>query len=101
AAVPPVLGEVQAEPGPGHRPGGPAGLAAALADGGGDVPEVGVVVAGPAARSVDVAGGLAAGLGEFGDEAQQRLVALGEVAALGRPVVHLHIDVGGEVAVPG
>jgi len=40
-------------------------------------------------------------LGEVGDQVEERLVALGEAGGLGRPVVHLDVDVGRPVGVPG
>ena len=46
-------------------------------------------------------GRLAAGDGHVVDQVEQRLVALGEVGHLHRPVVHLGVDVDGLLAVPG
>ena len=91
-----VLPEMLAEPGraaDGRAPG--RGLA-----GRGEAPRVGDDVRHPAARVVVGLRGLAARLDQRGDELVQRLVQLGEVADLGRPVVHLHVDVEVPVAVP-
>ena len=66
----------------------------------GESPRVGDDVRHPAARIVVGLRGLAARLDQRGDELVQRLMEFGEVADLGGPVVHLHVDVEMPVAVP-
>ena len=91
-----VLPEVLAEPrraADGRAPG-------RIFAGRGEAPGVGDDVRHPAARVVVGLRGLAARLDQRGDELVQRLVQLGEVADLGRPVVHLDVDVEMPVAVP-
>ena len=97
-----VLPEVLAEPGAGHRPEGPGGIALAeVAHGRGLAPDVGVVVRDPAAAAVVDPRRLASVDGEAPDQVEERLVALGEVRHLGGPHVHLGIDVDRPVAAPG
>ena len=54
----------------------------------------------PAAGAVVLPGHLAALVRELADHAEERLGALGEVADLGRPVVHLGVDVGRVFRIP-
>ena len=97
-----MLPEVGAEPGAAHAPVGPGGRALSeVADRGGLPPQIHIVVRYPAAAAVVDGGGSCAGLAEAFDQVEQRPVALGEVAGLGVPVVHLGVDVGGPVGAPG
>ena len=64
-------------------------------------PEIGVVMDHPAAAVVIGLGGLRAGLGEVLDQPEQGLVAFGQIADLGGPVIHLQVDVDGVFAAPG
>ena len=96
-----VLPQVPAQPAAGHRPEGEHRAALPVrAHRGGHAPEVGVVVADEAGRAVILAGGALAALGQLAQQALHRLEAFGQVHPVGRPVVHLGIDVDGVVAVP-
>ena len=96
-----VLPQVHRVPGRAHRPVGPLRVALApVPDRGGLPPQVGVVVRHPAPRPVVDPRGLAAVSRELGDHPQHRLVALGEVRHLRRPVVHLAVDVHRPVGAP-
>ena len=66
----------------------------------GEAPDVGDVMRDEAARAVVHARGLAAWLAQRIEKVEQRLVQLGEVGHLRRPVVHLQVDVEVIVGVP-
>ena len=66
----------------------------------GEAPDVGDVVRHESARAVVHARRLAAGLAQRIEKVEQRLVQLGEVGHLRRPVVHLQVDVEVIVRVP-
>ena len=96
-----VLPEVRAEPRPAHRPVRPLRVAAAeVPDRGGLCPEVGVVVRHPAARSIVDLRRAPAVRRQRLDEGEERLVGLRQVRHLGRPVVHLGVDVERPVGAP-
>ena len=78
----------------GQKPQGPS-------IGRGRPPEIGVVVGDPAAGAPMHLGGAGAGYREVLDHGHQRLDALAQVGGLGRPVVHLGIDVDRVLAAPG
>ena len=65
-----------------------------------EAPDVGDVMRHEPARAVVHARGLAPGLAQRFEEIEQRLVQLGEVGHLGRPVVHLQVDVEVIVRIP-
>ena len=65
-----------------------------------EAPDVGDVMRDEPARAVVHARGLAAGLAQRIEKLKQRLVQLGKVGHLRRPVVHLQIDVEVIVGVP-
>ncbi len=92
-----VFPEMLAEPGTAHGPHAEPGCI----DRSGPAPEVDVVVRHPAAAVVVDAGGLRAGDGDLPEHVEEGLVALGEVRHLGRPVVHLGVDVDRVLAAPG
>ena len=92
-----VLEEVGREPRGAHRPEAPTGAV----DGGRRTPEVGVVVGDEAARPVVGPRRPSARLAQLLDQVEERLVALREVRHLGRPVVHLGVDVDRVLAAPG
>ena len=91
-----VLPQVLAEPGRAADGGAPGGGFA----GRGEAPGIGDHVRHPAARIVVGLGRLAARLDQRRDELVQRLVKFGQIADLGGPVVHLHVDVEVPIAVP-
>ncbi len=91
-----VFPEVVTEPGPAGRPD-----AVDVVDRRGAPPVVGVVVDHPPPGAVLLPGGPRAADGQVVDQVEQGLVALAEVRALRRPVVHLDVDVGGVLAPPG
>src|SRR5262245_42200050 len=64
-------------------------------------PDVGVVMNHKAARAVEVFGNAAPVIERIVDEIEQRLVKLGEVGDLRRPVIHFRVDVDRVLAVPG
>ena len=70
-------------------------------DRGGAAPEVGVVVQDPAARAVMLLRGRPARSRRHPRSGRRAARALGEVRDLGRPVVHLGVDVDRVLAVPG
>ena len=97
-----VLPEVLRQPRAAHRPRRPDRVAfAEAADRRGLPPQVRVVMRRPAAGAVVDARGRRTRGGEFADHLQQRLVTFGQVGGLGRPVVHLGVDVDRVVAAPG
>ena len=91
-----MLPEVEAEP---WAAGDPDAVVGGV-DGGGAAPEVEVVVERPAAGAVMFLRGDAAGFAEFFEGFEERIVALGEIGALGGPVVHLGVDVAGVFGIP-
>lgn len=99
-AEPHQVGQLQRQPGAGHRPERPGRVGVPRADGRCVGPRVGVVVGDPAGRRVQLAGGGGARDGERLDEVEQRGGAFGEVGDPGRPVVHLGVDVQGVARTP-
>ncbi len=96
-----VLPQVVAEPRARQREVGPLRLSAAVvAHRRRLAPEVGVVVRAPAAAAVVDAGRFRAVHAQILDEVEERGVALGQVGDLGRPVVHLRVDVDRVVRAP-
>ena len=91
-----VVPEMLAEPGGAGHGGAPRGGFAR----GGEAPWVRQQEGNPAACVVVGFGGLLARSNERLDQGEERFVQLGEVGDLGRPVVHLHVDVGVPVAIP-
>ena len=67
----------------------------------GDAPDVGVVVGHPSLLAIHHLRRLGTALAHLADEPEQRLVEVRQACHLGRPVVHLQVDVGGVLAVPG
>ena len=98
AAVGGDVVELQLEPEPAHGPDRPPCLPG---DGGGVPPGVGVVVHGPAVRAVQATCRLATPLPEQRDELLERLRRGRHVGGADEPVVHLQVDVRGEVRGPG
>ena len=92
-----VFPEMLAEPGTADGPHAVLGRI----DRSGPAPEIDVVVGHPAAAVVVDAGGLRAGDRDVPEHVEEGLVALGEVCHLGRPVVHLGVDVDRVLAAPG
>ena len=66
-----------------------------------DAPQVCIVMRHPAAGAVHGAGRDGTRLAQFTDELEQGLGGLRKACHLGRPVVHLRVDVDGVFAVPG
>ena len=91
-----VLPEMLRQPGGAGRPQARARQVAGRRE----APDVGDVMGDEAARAVVDARGLAARLAQRLEEVEQRLVQLGEVGHLRRPVVHLQVDVEVIVGVP-
>ena len=91
-----VFPEILAEP---RAAGGPVSPRAV--NGRRRAPEVGVVVRDPATGAPVHLRGARAGLREVLHHPQERFDALAEIARLGRPVVHLGVDVDGVFAAPG
>ena len=91
-----AIPEVQAQPRAAHRPHAPRGTVNRR----GRAPQVRVVMRHPAARAVLRLRGARAGHGEIIHHREQRLDALGEIARLGGPVIHLRVDVDGVFAAP-
>ena len=54
----------------------------------------------PAASAIEVPGGVRAGGGDIANQLVEGREHLAQVRGLHRPVVHLHIDIGGVVAAP-
>ncbi len=92
-----VLPEVRAQPGAARGPQAPQ----RAVDRRGGPPQVGVVMANPAARAVHAMRGHRPRNREILDHPDQRLDALGEGGDLGRPIVHLGVDVDRVLAAPG
>ncbi len=90
-----VLPRVGGQPGSPHRPDTMDSIR-----GGRAAPSVRKMVDHPAARAVGGLGGAGAGFDEAFDEVDERQFAIGQTGEVGRPVVHLEIDVGMEVGVP-
>src|SRR6185369_3119882 len=63
-------------------------------------PEIRIVMTNPTASTVLNASSARAILNQLGNHSQQRLVTFGQVCRLGRPVVHLGVDVDGVLAFP-
>ena len=97
AAIIVMIPQMQAQPGAAGRPETPS----RAVDGRGRAPQVGVVVDDPAARAVHLPRGPRAGLGEVPHHRDQRGHAFLEPGRLGRPVVHLRVDVDRVLAAPG
>ncbi len=96
-----VLPGMEAQPDPSHRPVRPHRVALTeVAYRVAHRPDVGVVVGGPASGPVEVARRHRARLRDVPEEPEQRLVALGQIRRLRRPVVHLGVDVDRVVAAP-
>ena len=91
-----VLPQVLGQPG---RPHGPDALHAVGR--GGPAPDVRQVVGHPAPGAVVDPGRLLPRGDQLGDVVEQGPVQLGQVGHLGRPVVHLHVDVEVVVRAPG
>ncbi len=91
-----VLPEMERHPRAAHRP----DTAVGIVDGRGVAPGVNVVMKCKAARAVHLLGGAAAALERHLDQVEQRPGGFRKVAHFGRPVVHLHVDVRGVLAVP-
>ncbi len=66
----------------------------------GSAPEVEIMVGHPAACSIVGLGRLGAGDRGVFEHVEQRLVAFGQIADLGRPIIHLRIDVDRVLASP-
>ena len=66
----------------------------------GNAPEVGVVVSYPATATIHHLRSLGTCFAQVANHREERLGCLAEVADLGRPIVHLGIDVDGIFAVP-
>ena len=96
AREPVVLPEVSGQPGAAR--GEPAPVRPVHRRG--HTPDVGVLVVHPAARAVMFTGDGRALVGQFPDHPEQRLGALGQVRHLGRPVVHLGVDVRRVLRIP-
>lgn len=92
-----VLPQVGGQPGSADGEGAPAWAV----HGGGDSPEVGVLVEDPAVGSVVFFGDLRALVGELLDHGEEGLGELAEVGRVGGPVVHLGVDVSGVFGIPG
>ena len=95
AAILVMLPEILAEPGAAGWPEAPGPV-----DRGRCAPEVSVMVSHPAAGTPVHFGRAGARLGQVHDHGVQRLDTLGQVARLGRPVIHLGVDVDGVLAAP-
>src|ERR1051325_6262732 len=63
-------------------------------------PEIGVVMTDPTTRAVLNTRRARAVLDQFRNHPQQRLVTLRKISRLGRPVVHLGVDIDGVLAFP-
>ena len=63
-------------------------------------PQVCVVVSHPTATAIHCASSLFTSDCEVSNHIEERLVSVGQVSHLGRPVVHLRIDVDGVLRVP-
>ena len=92
-----VFPEMLAQPSAGRREQAPARMLA----GRGEAEDVADRVHGPAVGAVVHPRRSAAAGSKRVDQIKQRLVALRQIADLGRPVIHLHVDVRMIVAVPG
>ena len=68
--------------------------------GSGNAPEVGVVVSYPAPAIIHHLRRLGARFAQVTNHREERLGCLTEVADLGRPIIHLGVDVDGVFAVP-
>ena len=96
AGVVEVIPQVQCHPGSAERP----QPAQCVVERRGVGPQVRVVMGDEAAAVVVHPSGLGAVEANSVEEVEERLVALWETADLGRPVVHLGVDVDRELAVP-
>ncbi len=63
-------------------------------------PDIGVVMADPAAGAIVNLGRAASRLDQLADQLEQRLVTLGEVCHVSRPIVHLRVDIDRVLAPP-
>ena len=95
-----MLVQMRAEPGTAHLPVGPRGRANTKPHRVGSPPDVDVVVRHPTGKIVGFFGRALSGPAQLRDQADQRLGAVAQVAALHRPVVHLDVDVRGPVTAP-
>ena len=96
AGEPVVLEQVGDEPRPAGRERAPARAVHRRRH----PPQVGVLVGHPPARPVVLAGHRGALLAQLADQSEQGLRALRQVPDLGRPVVHLRVDVRRVLGVP-
>ena len=93
--------KVGAEPGTRHHIIGPRRAAGLVSDRIGCTPDIAVVMDCPALHVVHVPYHFSAGYRAVLDECHQRKCAGAESERLGRPVIHLDVDVGVEVGSPG
>ena len=91
-----VVPEREGHPRPGHGRDAPDAVGDA-----GPAEGVGQMVEGPAAGAVGLAGRHGAGDGQAADEVGQGRDGLRQIGDFGRPIVHLQVDVGVEVGIPG
>ena len=96
-----MLKQMLTQPGAAHRPVGPHRVTLLLPHRIGRAPDVGVVMDGPPPHAVEVAGDLRAVHGSILDEAYQRGRKVAHRERLGRPVIHLEVNVGSIVGAPG
>ena len=96
-----VLPQVLAQPRPSKRPVCPHwGAIAIVSDRIGQAPDIRVVMRRPAPAAIVLAGHRSARHAQGCRQIEQGTVALGQVGCLGRPVIHLCIDVERPVAAP-
>ena len=97
AGVVEVVPEVEGKPGSSHGP----DASAECVDGGCVAPDVGVVMGDGAAGFVVALRGDGCGGARVVDEIEEGSVEVGQVGAVGQPVVHLSVDIDGVLGAPG